>query len=376
MLFLAAAPLPMRQNQPSAWKGSVVSENGVKVVKNPAQPLYGEFAFQLQEDLKIGDPGQDAYYFPKGVSLAVDSEGHFYAADYGNKRVQMYDHSGRYLRTIGRVGQGPGEYMFPGQVLIDDEGNPCISSSPHLIVFSSDGVFKRKITLKTFLSRLVLGPRGTIIGTTQPHLGAGPPKWSLVQLDPEGQPLRTIAEYRGELDENHTVITWHWYTNQIVFARTSSESFCYGFSADYRIYVADAQGRTNLIITKEEKPKSISGQEKEGTRKDGMIARFGGGGKPEDTIVYPNHRPFFTNILSDEAGRCYVVLGRSILEKDKPRAVDVFSDAGIYLYRMTWSFIPAVIANGTLYEIREDKESGEYTIVRYVIRNWPEMKIR
>jgi len=69
-------------------------------------------------------------------------------------------------------------------------------------------------------------------------------------------------------------------------------------------------------------------------------------------------------------------LCRSILEKDKPRAVDVFSDAGIYLYLMTWSFIPAVIANGTLYEIGEEKESGEYTIVRHVIRNWPEMKIR
>jgi len=374
--FLAASPLPSRQNPASAWKGSVVTENGVRVVKNPGEPLYGEFAFQLQEDLKIGDPARDAYYFPKGLALTVDDKGNLYAADYGNKRVQMYDRSGRYLRTIGRIGQGPGEYMFPGQVLIDAEGNPCVSSSPNLIVFSPDGVFKRKITLKTFLSRYVFGPRDTFIGTTQPRLGAGAPKWTLVQLDADGQPLRTIAEYRGELSENLTAITLHWYTSQIEFSPITTESFCYGLSADYRINVVDAEGHTISVITKEEKPKSISGREKEANKKDGMFAWFGGGGKPEDSIVYPGHRAFFTNILTDGAGRLYVVRGRSILEKDKPREVDVFSDAGIYLYRMTWSFIPTAITNGTLYEVREDKESGEYTIVRHVIKNWPEMKTR
>jgi hypothetical protein len=372
VLYLAASPLPSRQNQPSPWKGSVVIENGLKVVKNPGEPLYGEFAFQLQEDLKIGDPARDAYYFPKGLALTVDDKGNLCAADFGNKRVQMYDRTGRYLRTIGRVGQGPGEYMFPGEVLIDAAGNPCVSSSPHLIVYSPDGVFKRNIMLKTFLSRYILGPQGTFIGTTQPRLGAGAPKWTLVQLDSEGQPLRTIAEYRGELSENLTAITLHWYTSQIVFAPITNESFCYGFSADYRIYAADAEGRTIFVITKEEKPKSISSREKEANKKDGLWAWFGGGGRPEDSIVYPDHRAFFTNILNDGARRLYVVRGRSILEKDQPWEVDVFSDPGIYLYRMTWS----AIKSGTLYEVREDKESGEYTIVRHVIKNWPEMKTR
>jgi hypothetical protein len=43
---------------------------------------------------------------------------------------------------------------------------------------------------------------------------------------------------------------------------------------------------------------------------------------------------------------------------------------------MAWPFIPTAIKSGTLYEVREDKESGEYTIVRHVIKNWPEMKTR
>jgi len=375
LLFIAASPLPERQNPPSAWKGVVTTEEGIKLVRNPRDPLYGEFAFQLQEDLKIGDPTRDDYYFPRGVSIAVDREGNLYAADFGNKRVQMYDRSGRYLRTIGRTGQGPGEYGFPGNVEVDADGNVCVNSSPFIVVFSPAGLFKRKIRLETFLSRHILGPRGTIIGTTQPRLGSGPPKWSLVQLDAEGRPLRTIAEYQGELSENLQAITLHWYTSRIVFAPISNESFCYGFSADYRINVADGQGRTNLIIAKEEKPLSISSAEKQANRKDGLFAWFGGGGgKPEDAIVYPDHRPFFGHLLSDGKGRIYVVRAGSILEKERPSSIDVFSDAGIYLYRMTWSFIPALVADGTLYQVREDKETGEYTIVRHVIKNWAEMK--
>src|SRR4030042_6132090 len=106
------------QTEKAAGKGKVVTKDGVSVVQNPAEPLYGEFSFELKEELTIGgDPNNEAYYFPKGAKLSVDEEGNLYVCDLGNKRVQMYDRSGKYVRTIGRQGQGPGEYMFPIQVL-------------------------------------------------------------------------------------------------------------------------------------------------------------------------------------------------------------------------------------------------------------------
>jgi len=71
-----------------AWKGKIVVEDGVKVVKNPRQSLYGEFAFDLQEGLTIGgDPKNEVYYFSKGGSLSIDEEGSLYFTDLGNKRV-------------------------------------------------------------------------------------------------------------------------------------------------------------------------------------------------------------------------------------------------------------------------------------------------
>jgi hypothetical protein len=95
--------------------------------------------------------------------------------------------------------------------------------------------------------------------------------------------------------------------------------------------------------------------------------------KPEDLIIFPDHRPFFRVILNDDAGRFYVVRLNSILERDAPSPIDVFSKDGIYLYRMTWAFLPAAIKHGCLYEVRTDKETGEVRIVRHRIENWSQM---
>ncbi len=41
--------------QKPQWKGKIEYENGVKVIKNPNEPLYGEITFELEEDLSIGN---------------------------------------------------------------------------------------------------------------------------------------------------------------------------------------------------------------------------------------------------------------------------------------------------------------------------------
>jgi hypothetical protein len=362
------------QSQKPAWKGKVETENGVKVIKNPADPLYGEFAFDLERDLVLGgDPSKELSYFPNGATMSVDREGNLYVADMGNRRVQMFDKTGAFVRQIGRQGQGPGEYAFPSRVLFDKEGNPCVSGGRELIFYDKNGAYQKKVMPKTFLSIFVLGPRDTIIGTTQPGLGPGGPKNTIVQLNADGTPLRTIAEFRGEFSESQKAITFHAYSNRLAFSPLTTDLFCYGFSEEYRIFVADAEGRTVYIIAKDEKPQSISGKEKDQTRKSG-IYMWTGPGEKEDAVVFPDHRPFFGNIMNDDAGRLYVVRSGSILNKDAPRQIDIFSKDGIFLYRMTWNFIPSAIKNGFLYGVHTDKETGEITIVRSKVKNWDAMK--
>ncbi len=357
------------------WAPTIEVVDGIKVITNPVEPKYGEFAFDLEEDLVIGDVNDENYFFPRRVTPNVDEEGNIYVCDGGNRRVQKYDKNGKYVRTIGREGQGPGEYMYPSRLFLDDVGNPCVHDSRSLIYYTRDGDFQKKTLIKGFYSRLLPGPKGTFLGTTQPSARTeGGAKTSIVQIGENGEPLRTIAEYPVEYSESQKAIVLHWYTHNAVLSQRNKDTFYYGFSKDYKIHVADSEGRTIFILAKEEEPMSISGEEKELTRKDGLFAAIETN-QPEKAIVFPNNRPFFARFMSDDTGRLYVISSKSILERnEKTSSVDVFSKEGIYLYRMNWPFIPSLIKMGFLYEVRENEETGDIKVVRHKIKNWEGFK--
>jgi hypothetical protein len=373
--FGAGLLLAIQAGKP-AWKGTVSTEDGIKVAKNPSEPLYGEFVFDLKEELRLGgDPAREASYFPKGAMLSVDGAGNLYVTDWGNRRVQMFDKGGAFVRTIGRQGQGPGEYMSAGYVHIEADGNIWVEGGPQWVVFSKDGLFLKNVVVSKFMRQKMLGPGGSFIGTTQPSAAQGDPKHELIKVESDGKTFRTIAEFRGELSQAKRAISYHSYSNSIAFAPVGPDAFVYGFTDEYKLYVADFEGRTTLVMTKDEKPQSISGSEKDETRKNGVWA-VTGSNNPEEGIFFPDHRPYFGRLMADDAGRIYVFRSKSILEKDVPIRVDVFSREGIYLYRMTWASWPAAIRNGFFYEVREDPETSEYLVIRQKITNWEAMKSR
>lgn len=92
------------------WKGTIEEENGVTVVKNSKEPVYGNEVFSIEEDLKIGEvEGDENYMFSQIRYLAVDNAENIYVADTKEMHVKVFDKNGEFLRVIGKAGQGPGE---------------------------------------------------------------------------------------------------------------------------------------------------------------------------------------------------------------------------------------------------------------------------
>ena len=110
--FLAFAGPPQRAD----WKGQFLLEAGVRVVVNPAESIYGQIKPDLEEELRIGKEGDDKTQFYRVMDVGVDPSGNIYVVDARNFRVQVFDPSGAFLRTIGRQGQGPGEFELPSAV--------------------------------------------------------------------------------------------------------------------------------------------------------------------------------------------------------------------------------------------------------------------
>jgi hypothetical protein len=368
------------QGQKPVWKGKIETENGIKVVKNPKDPLYGEIKLELQEDLSIGgNEKEENYYFPKGVFIAVDDQGNIFAADMGNFRIQKYDKAGKYLRSIGRKGQGPGEFQYPSMICFDNEGNLWVSDLPTrgLKVFSPDGSYKKSVLLMTFIQpSFYVSKEDFIFGMEQSYMAPKGPRIAIVKLNPDGSSAETLAQFQGELKPNQPAYALHTYTNFIVLCRLNPTAFCYGFSADYKIFVADGRGKTSFVIEKEENPQSITGKEKESILKKGMMGGVARAKieKIEDAAVFPPHRPYFGKILADDAGRIYVTKRPSVLDQSKVQEFDVFSKDGIYLYRAKLPFIPEIIKAGFIYEIRKNEETGDIKIIRHKIKNLDQIK--
>ncbi|MCJ7579586.1 MAG: hypothetical protein MUP98_03515, partial [Candidatus Aminicenantes bacterium] len=91
-----------KRTEDSGWKAKIEIVDGMNVITNPEKSKFGEFTFDLDVDLVLGDMNDENYLFPFPVTLNVDDKGNFYVCDGGNRRVQKYDKSGIYVRTIGR----------------------------------------------------------------------------------------------------------------------------------------------------------------------------------------------------------------------------------------------------------------------------------
>ena len=88
---------------------------GARIVEHVVTPLAARDvpAVVLEEDLVLGngrgDPALTFYGMPY---FAVGEDGRVYAMDMGNHRVLVFGADGEHIMTLGRQGQGPGEFHF------------------------------------------------------------------------------------------------------------------------------------------------------------------------------------------------------------------------------------------------------------------------
>ncbi len=101
----------------------------------------------LTEDLHI-EPSKDKGFLFYGLAgIVADSKGNIYLLDIWNYNILKFNKNGVFIKTIGRKGEGPGEFLIPFQLSIDLKDNlyVCDLSKRALIKFDSEGRFLQNI---------------------------------------------------------------------------------------------------------------------------------------------------------------------------------------------------------------------------------------
>ncbi|UCC72305.1 MAG: hypothetical protein JSV86_18355 [Gemmatimonadota bacterium] len=112
----------------SGWDGAVRDSARIEIIENFGAPLWPEGpGWEFTEVFRIGAAdGPPEYQFGHITGLYVLSDGRIVIADMVGHHLRFYSPGGVYERTVGREGQGPGEFgngrlalfLGPGDTLV------------------------------------------------------------------------------------------------------------------------------------------------------------------------------------------------------------------------------------------------------------------
>lgn len=344
------------------WKGRVETVDGVKVVRNPAAPLHADVRYDLAQDLQIGTEDDDKYVFGVISSIQVDDDGNIYVCDIKLTRVQKYDKNGRFLATIGKKGQGPGEYDNPFEAFSRPKAsNLFVRSNMRVMEYDSTGVYKTQTILRHFPNKTGADGDGNLWAVPNKVDGTKETR-SVEKIGRDGETLWSSAvfpyeRYRRILPSGGTVVGTSGWEFDVHFAVADEGAIWYGYSGAYEMTVIDKDGKILFRVVKEGSKEPFGAADK----------------KPE---VSPDYKPFFYGLTSDDAGRIYATRANMMATAPgKPCPFDVFGRDGICLYTIS---LPRArvftIKNGYLYTRDVAGEDDLPVVRRYRIKNWDSLK--
>jgi len=350
--------------QKAEWKGTIEEEDGIKVIINPEEPLYGEIKFELEEDLSIGREDDDNYMFFRVRDIEVDNQGNIYVADMSNYRIQKFDKNGKYIQTIGRQGQGPGEFELPTNIRIDGTtGNIYVKDQAYgLEIFDKQGKHIKGFKIQKSFYDFRVDKDGNIIGIFRTLSDLSRTN-SVCKVNSVGEIIETYAEfpYNQYIEKRPGGLilsaTTGWEKNLFI-SSIDNQTFVYGYPEEYELCVIDESGHPLYRIKKDEPLRKFPAKERDTAKKYNL----------------GEYQPFYYLVFTDDKGRIYVQTNKTWAEEDvKKKEVDIFSKEGYYLYKTILPKHTYVIQKGYLYAL----EINEMELVkRFKIKNWEEIKER
>ncbi len=263
----------------SGRAGTVEEVDGITIVKNPIEPLNPELQIAFEEDLTIGvEEGNENYMFGNEVFVNTDDEGNFYVTDGDRKTVRKFDSKGIFLKSIGRAGQGPGEFQNISEVKFDIEENIYLYDvdNQRISFLDKEGSYLKSIKAPSFFERVVVNSRGSYIARSVDNVEVGQgKKWDYFYgfFDDD---FNLVAEFLRLPQEVKSIDKNNASPAQIFADSLSREAFVpfvnytldendiiyFGYPKNYEIRVFSPEGKLTKIIQRDHKPIEINASHK------------------------------------------------------------------------------------------------------------------
>jgi hypothetical protein len=340
-------------------------KDGVETITNPDFPRDGRFTAKLTEEMSCGgEGGPEAGLLNRPLELDVDAQGNVYVMDMGDVNIKVYDSQGRFLRTIGRQGQGPGEFGGLAFFRLLSDGRLCaLDTMQHrIIILAADGRYLSGFSLEGYFramsvdgqDKLYLAKWGAVKEPDQlsTEFQEVPYVTSIFRTDIAGKDLVHLTDFLGEsmvmkgMGGGGVMSMGGLFT--IVWAVSGAGKLYGAYNGDYSLGAFGPDGIRGLAFGRAYTPVKNK-------RYRGMVGQ-------KKTM------PPFSAIAIDEDENLWIELIRA--DDAKGFLYDVFSGDGIYGKQVAIEQRINRFKNGKIYSILRPEE-GYPSIKRYKLELVP-----
>jgi len=372
------------------WSGSVETlPNGAVRVTNPAQGVWRErSAWALVPELRLGEAeGPEATVFASISGFAVDDLGRIYVLDRRPNELRIFTRDGAHLRSVGRSGGGPGEYVAANGLLwlssdtlvavdhraarysiLTREGE-YVRSVPRRLGFVSwaftggyhDGrIYERgEVQTDPNWQRTLVGnapdQRPALLGTSV--RGGDSVAQSGIDTVLLVQPTGTLYESFSVASERGAMMMDVPFTPRPVYHLDSDGNVWQGHGSEFRIVRSSLAGDTIMEIVLDAAPAPVTDAEIAEWESGESVARFRQMGGRIDMNRIPKVKPFFDGLYLDPGGYLWVSVPAGPMET----VFALLDPEGRYLGRLELNdlkrdpFLQPVVRNGRLYLVGRDE---------------------
>ncbi len=359
--------------------------DGIEYVRNTALPLRPDITLSLEEELSIGgeDDQGNIILFETG-SVIVDEGGDMYIVDRQDAQIKVFDPEGNFIRSIGRKGEGPGEFQVVAYVMFVPDDRLLVmdfmARRTSLLERSGDFISSHQWT-KSFSQPVLTTDSSYFVRERVTEEGAdalSERRLVMDELDFEGNEIRSFGDYtppemrmlrQGNIMFGMSVP----HSPQSIFTGDmANQCFYHCLNDTYLIEVSNTEGNVFRKIDRPYDPLPYTSKDKEE-----VLARFRERGNPEqmklvEGMDFPAVKNVMERMTTDDEGNLWVATHEIREEGDvEARAYDIFDRDGTYDMRLWLEKRPSAFMRGKMYVHYTDPDTG-YTFIKRFRMIWGE----
>lgn len=366
------------KSQKSESNARVEVIDGVEYIHNTETPLHPDKTVTFVEDLSIDGEDEDGniILFKPRLSLVDDNE-NIYIIETQDQVIKVFGSDGKYIKTIGAKGSGPGEFQMVTYLAVTNDGELLVTDeqAARTSFFDSSGRFlksfqwrKRYYGFHLIKSSSYITRERAYQGTRQFGI------FYVKEIDFDGKEIRSYGEFTmpEPLIVRHgksTTYTGKPFSPQSVFTGDQDRGWLYHcLNNKYIIEVYDTSGKLFRKIDRPYEPVPFTNKDAEEYRMRYKSSPSEVLRKAVKTMKMPEVKTIVSRMLVDDENNLWIRTNEEKKEKDKIlTAFDIFDSDGYYFAKSWTAFYSFGFKKGKMYRMDTDQETGYQTLKRYKV---------